>query len=49
MSRFMTSLKQRQETARTRRAVRRALDSAATPAVRNDILVMAQRRNLPLS
>ncbi|WP_166442342.1 hypothetical protein [Nakamurella flava] len=48
MSRILTSLKQRQETARTRRAVQRAIDSAATPSVRHDLLVMAQRRNLPL-
>lgn len=49
MSRIFASLKQRQETARTRRAVQRALDGAATPAVRHDLLVMAQRRNLPLN
>jgi hypothetical protein len=44
----MTSLakafRSHRESARTRRAVNRAIDSAATPALRDELILMAQRQ-----
>ena len=48
MSRIGTAVRNRRDSARTRRAVSRAIEHAATPAVRNELLAMAQMQGLPL-
>ena len=46
----MTSLakafRSRRESARTRRAVNRAIETAATPALRDELILMAQRQTV---
>jgi hypothetical protein len=37
----MTSWRQRRQAARTRRAINRAIDTASTPAMRNELLMLA--------
>ena len=48
MSRITTAMKNRRDTARTRREVSRAIDHAATPAVRDELITLAQVQGLPL-
>ena len=48
MSRISTAMKNRRDTARTRREVSRAIDRAATPAVRDELITLAQVQGLPL-
>jgi hypothetical protein len=48
MSRIGTAVRNRRDSARTRREVSRAIERAATPAVRNELLAMAQMQGLPL-
>ncbi len=48
MSRFTQIVRNRRNTAKTRRAVNRALDRAATPAVRDELRAMALAQGLSL-
>ena len=48
MSRISTAVRNRRDTAKTRRAVSRAIDSAATIGVREELMAMAQIQGLPL-
>jgi len=48
MSRIGTAIRNRRDSARTQRAVSQAIERAATPAVRNELLAMAQVQGLPL-
>jgi hypothetical protein len=41
-------LRARRVEARNRRAVNRAIENAATPAMRDEILIMAQRQNMTM-
>lgn len=45
MTRLAKALRSRREISRTRRAVTRAIDNAATPAMRDELILMAQRQN----
>jgi hypothetical protein len=45
MSNLAKAIRSRRELARTRRAVNRAIDSAATPSMRDELIVIAQRQN----
>ncbi|TDT31299.1 hypothetical protein ACF3NT_11605 [Naumannella halotolerans] len=44
MSSITTNLRARREAARARRALNRAINNAATPAMRDELLIIAQRR-----
>ena len=48
MSKISMAVRNRRDSARTRREVNRAIEHAATPAVRNELLAMAQMQGLPL-
>jgi hypothetical protein len=48
MSRISIAMKNRRDTARTRREVSRAIDHAATSAVRDELITLAQVQGLPL-
>lgn len=48
MSRIGNAMRQHRALAKTRRDVRRAINASASPAVRNELLTMAQQQNLPL-
>lgn len=43
MSRFTQTVRSRMEQNRNRREIARAIDSAATPAMRQELILMAQR------
>ena len=43
MSRLAKAIRSRREMQRTRRAINLAINSAATPAMRDDLLLAAQR------
>ena len=45
MSRMMQALRSRQQHNRTQRMVSRAIAEATTPAMRDELIVMAQRMN----
>ena len=45
MSRLAESVRDRRRTARNRRAIERAISNAATPAMRDELIMVAQRRN----
>jgi len=44
MSRITKAIRSSRETNRNRRELGRAIDSAATPAMRDEIILMAQRQ-----
>ena len=44
MSRLAKAIRSHRETARTRREVSRAIDQASTPAMRDELILMAQRQ-----
>ena len=46
MSRLAQAIRSRREMQRTRRAINLAINSAATPAMRDDLLLAAQRTGL---
>ena len=46
MSRLAKAIRSRREMQRTRRAINLAINSAATPAMRDDLLLAAQRTGL---
>ena len=46
MSKFTRTLRNHQIAARNRRAVNRAIDEASTPAMRNELIVMAQNQGV---
>ena len=48
MSRLGKAVRTHRDTARTRREVNRAIEHAATPAVRDELLAMAQIQGLAL-
>ena len=48
MSKISMAVRNRRDSARTRREVNRAIEHAATPGVRNELLAMAQMQGLPL-
>jgi hypothetical protein len=48
MSRISKAVRNRRDTARTRREVSRAIDNAATKGVREELMTMAQHQGLPL-
>lgn len=48
MSRISQAVRNHRDSARTRREIDRAIDRAATPAIRNELLAMAQVQGLPL-
>jgi hypothetical protein len=48
MSRIGIAVRNRRDSARTRRAVSRAIEQASSPSVRNELLAMAQIQGLPL-
>lgn len=41
---FATNLRNRRQTARTQRAIDKAIKNAATPALRDELTVVAQRQ-----
>ena len=43
MSRLAKAIQSRRENARTRRALERAISNAATPSMRDDLILAAQR------
>lgn len=43
MTRLANALRSRREVARSRRAIAAAIDNAATPAMRDELLLIAQR------
>ncbi|WP_196073351.1 hypothetical protein [Nakamurella alba] len=43
MTTLAKAIRSRRESARTRRAVNRAIDAASTPAMRDELILMAQR------
>jgi hypothetical protein len=45
MSNLAKAIRSRREFARTRRAVNRAIDSASTPSMRDELIVIAQRQH----
>jgi hypothetical protein len=46
MSTLATTLRNHRLAARNRRAVNRAIDEASTPAMRNELIVMAQNQGV---
>jgi len=48
MSSIATAMRNRRDSARTRREVNRAIDRAASPAVRDELITLAQVQGLPL-
>jgi hypothetical protein len=48
MSRISRAVRNHRDTARTRREVSRAIERAATPGVREELMAMAQVQGLPL-
>ncbi|MGY4719255.1 hypothetical protein [Naumannella cuiyingiana] len=44
MSSIATNLRARREAARSRRAINRAINNAATPSMRDELILVAQRR-----
>lgn len=48
MSRIGNAVREHRAMAKTRRDVRRAINSSASPAMRDELLTMAQHQNLPL-
>jgi len=44
MSRLAQAIRSRREIARTRREVSRAIDQAPTPAMRDELILIAQRQ-----
>jgi hypothetical protein len=48
MSRIGRVVRQHRAIAKTRRDVRRAINASASPAVRDELITMAQQQNLPL-
>ena len=48
MSRISKAVRNHRDSARTRREINRAIERAATPGVRNELLAMAQIQGLPL-
>lgn len=48
MSRISRAVRNHRDSARTRREVDRAIERAATPGIRNELLTMAQHQGLPL-
>lgn len=47
MSRITTAIRNSRENARNRREIGRAIERAATPAMRDEIILMAQRQRFP--
>src|SRR6478609_10131896 len=47
MSRISKAVRSHRDSARTRREINRAIERAATPGVRNELLAMAQIQGLP--
>lgn len=45
MSRIISSMKDRRIEARNNRAIARLIDRAASPAMRDELIIMAQRSN----
>lgn len=45
MSNLAKELRSRREMSRTRRAIARAIDQASTPAMRDELIVIAQRQS----
>lgn len=45
MSRLTKAIRAHRETTRTRRALASAIDNAATPAMRDELIMIAQRGN----
>lgn len=45
---FAAKIRARRAEARTRRAVSKAIDAAATPAMRHELMIMAQSRTTGL-
>lgn len=45
MSRLAKAIRSHREISRTRREVARAIDHAATPAMRDELILIAQRHN----
>ncbi|NNG20617.1 hypothetical protein HJ590_13820 [Naumannella sp. ID2617S] len=43
---FAQNLRQRRAANRTQRAVQRAISNAATPAMRDELIIVAQRQRL---
>ncbi len=48
MSRISTAFRKHQESARTRRELRRALSAAGSDSVRTELVAMAARQGLPI-
>lgn len=48
MSRISTAVRNRRDSARTTREVNRAIERAATPSVRNELITMAEMQGLRL-
>lgn len=48
MTRLAKAIRSHRENARTRRAVNRAIDGAATPALRDELLIIAQTQGTPV-
>ncbi|WP_344807628.1 hypothetical protein [Microlunatus ginsengisoli] len=48
MSRLADSFRTRRRQARDRRAIERAISNAATPAMRDELIMVAQRRSSAL-
>lgn len=46
MSRLAKALRSRRETIRTRREINRAISTAATPAMRDELILVAQRHGV---
>ena len=46
MSKFARTFRNHQIAARNRRAVNRAIDEASTPAMRNELIVIAQNQGV---
>ena len=45
MSRLAKALRSHRELSRTRREVAKAIDGASTPALRDELIIMAQRQD----
>ena len=48
MSRIGNAIRNSRQGARNRREIGRAIDRAATPAMRDEIILMAQRQGMPI-
>ena len=46
MSTITNTLRARRQAARTRRALNRAINTAATPSMRDELIIVAQRHSL---